>query len=189
MGLILALFGIRSLRMSFAVIGALTAGLAGSVLGYGLYRTVGAMIGGMMFCLFVGGLLYKAYVLGVFLVGAAFGFTLSWLLTSALNYDAPLLMLSLIALGTGVVALTLEDKVLILATAVSGALLTVTGAANLFWAPTGELAWQTLFYLNQELRMGMFSDQVIWVLTGWGLITAAGIVLQLLLIQGSKSSR
>ncbi len=187
MGLILALFGIRSLRMSFAVIGAILAGLVGSVLGYGLYQNIGAMIGGMMLCLFVGSLLYKTYVVGVFLVGALFGFTLTWLLTSALNYNAPLVLLALISLGTGIVALTLEDKVLIIATAVSGALLTVSGAANLIWAPTGQFAWQTLVQLNQELRLGVFSNHVIWALTGWGLITIAGIILQMLLVQGRKS--
>jgi hypothetical protein len=174
-GLFNCFFGYRMFRIMLGAYGFVLGALAGFAFvstvaaGQTLWLVLGAVAGGLLGA----GLMIIFYFVGVFFAGALAGALLTDTLFLAIGVDLPLLVLVVVALVVGIAALFFQRIALILATALSGAWVTVGGAFALI---SGRgLNLRQVFAQASEQRLGL----ALWlVLVLWLALAVAGMIVQ-----------
>jgi hypothetical protein len=174
-------FGYRIFRILLGILGFIGGALAGLVIiqalvlggsisssGALLYYILAALVGGAIGAV----LLIFVYFIGVFLLGAAAGFVIGYVAALALNAndDVALIAAVVLALAGGILALILQRVIIIIATAISGALYIVSGIAALV---SPALVTRTMSGQTPAIDTAFTI-----MLIGWVVLSIAGMVVQ-----------
>jgi hypothetical protein len=176
-------FGYRIFRILLGIIGFIAGALAGVAIVQALvtngtissssqllYSVLAALIGGALGAV----LLIFAYFIGVFLLGAFTGLALGYTIAQALRAETTVVWIVAVVLGLvgGVLAVILQRVILIIATAIGGALYIVAGFALLL-APRNDLA-----ALQRQLEAQETTSILVAVF--WFVLAVAGMIVQFL---------
>ncbi len=118
-------------------------------------------------------LIHFLYWVGVFAIGAVAGAVLAETVLAAFGQDAPLLLVIVVAIVVGIIALTLQRVVIVLATAFSGAWAVVSGVAALI---RGQPVTLTGAFTPPDV--GRLDTLSVVVLVAWLVLAIAGAVYQ-----------
>jgi hypothetical protein len=158
-GVLDCFFGYRVFKVTLAVIG----GLVGVGLGQAAAIALGFGPGGVTASLIVGGLLgaglaFLLYIAAVFVTGFLFGASLGILLLANYYHMVALLSGGVLGLIGGFLAVKIQRVLIILSTALRGALCAILGLAYF----TNQIDW--LYYGRQPEQLPALIDSNPWML-------------------------
>jgi len=183
-GLVDCFAGYRVFKLSVALSGA----VGGAWLGHWAAGAAGLNPGGTLAAVLVGAVAgtlvaFLLYLLAVFLAGFGFGAALALLLLAHLNQLVALGAAAVAGLVGGVLAVKLQKVLLVLATALLGALRVALTAAYF----ARHLDW--LFYVRHPEQLPALIDREAWLLPAVLGLAAVGAVAQFGLVGADRGKK
>ena len=183
-GMLDVFYGYRVFKFTLALFGALAGGIfgqaAGAALGLGSSGEIGGLVAG---ALLGGGLAFALYLVGVFLAGFGFGASLGVLLLAPYNHMVALLTGLILGLIGGLAAVKIQRVLLILSTAMLGAVRAVVALAYF----TSQIDW--LFYVRQPQQIPALFASNAWMLPAILLLAGVGVFAQFALGGGAAGKK
>lgn len=172
-GLLDCFFGYRIFRLTIGLLG----GFAGALAGHALAALAGLDATGGLVAMLVGallgtGLAFLMYVAAVFLAGFGFGLTLGILLLAPFEHGVAVIGGVVLGLIGGLVAVKLQQALIVLSTALLGAFRAVL-ALSYF---THGTAW--LYYYRQPAHIPALLEGEAWMFPSILVLAVIGVIAQ-----------
>lgn len=183
-GLLDCFFGYRVFKVTLALAG----GLIGAAFAHFVATACGLGPTGVTVSLIVGGLAgaglaFLLYIGAVFVTGFLFGATLGMLLLAHFHHMVALLAGGVLGIVGGFLAVKIQRVLIVLSTALLGALRAVLGLAYF----TSRIDW--LYYFRQPDQLPVLIDNNAWMFPSIVALAVVGVIAQLELGGGKKKSK
>ena len=175
-GVISCFWGYRAFKAVLGITGFIVgAWIAGGIAatftgGVGVIAVIAAVAGGLI----TGSIFVTLYYVGVFVVGASAGWIVGAMITSAAGNPVHIIVFVILALLGGILAVSFQRHILIIATSLIGSWYVVAGSLVLLGS---ELADTMIFTVPGDIVIVRGGGQIV-VLASWLLLAISGIVFQ-----------